>query len=223
MKKFLVVAAISTSLAGFGSAGWAGDPVDAPYDWNGFYIGVTGGYGFGDYGLGSASGNGPGVDVDNFVFGGTAGFNFQPDPNWLIGLEADLSSGVDGKTGQGTAGPFWSCNTGACNVDIEYFGTVRARAGFTHDAILIYGTGGLAYGAHDGGIFNSAQQGSGDSFGWAAGGGVEYGFTPNLSVKVEYLHVDLGTLDFGTGAVATEEFNGKGDFDVLRAGLNWNF
>jgi outer membrane immunogenic protein len=219
----LAALALSSTLILSSSAAQAADPIDPYYDWNGGYLGVTLGYGFGDYRLQSPSGIGPNVDVDNVVFGATAGYNWQPSSSWLLGLEADINSGVDGKRRQGTQGPFWSCNTGDCNVDIDYFGTLRTRVGFTSDAFLLYGTGGLAFGGYDGGIKNSAQQGNHETnFGWTAGAGIEYGINPNLSVKLEYLHVDLGKLKFGTG-IGTEPFQGKGDFNVVRMGLNWHF
>jgi outer membrane immunogenic protein len=223
LKSAFAALALSASVLITATAAQAADPYVAPaYDWNGGYIGLTAGYGFGDYLLNSASGNGPKVKVDNFVFGATAGYNFQPSSSWLLGVEADISSGVDGTRPVGTVGPFWSCNTGKCNVDVKYFGTLRGRVGITSDAFLLYGTGGLAYANYDGGIKNSAQQGSDSSLGWTLGAGVEYGINANLSAKLEYLHVDVGSLNFGTG-IGTERFRGKGDFDVVRAGLNWQF
>lgn len=195
--------------------------VAAPmFDWSGFYVGVHGGYAWGDYRLFSASGGGPTVDVDGFVGGGTIGWNWQHS-NWVFGIEADISNGPDG-TDNSSFSPFWGCNTGRCNVDIDYFGTVRARLGIAVNQWMGYVTGGYAYGHAEGGIRNSVQQGSGSVDGWAAGVGIEYAFAPNWSMKLEYLHVDLGDLEFGTG-VGTERFLGDGDFDVVRVGLNYRF
>jgi outer membrane immunogenic protein len=72
--------------------------------------------------------------------------------------------------------------------------------------------------------------------GWTAGGGAEWLFAPNWSVKVEYLYYDLGSVTYGlspltntftdTGAVAwssspfaTTRFTGN----IVRAGLNYHF
>jgi outer membrane immunogenic protein len=71
--------------------------------------------------------------------------------------------------------------------------------------------------------------------GWTAGGGVEWLFAPNWSVKVEYLHYDIGRVTYGlspldnfntagmlftSGApVASARFNGN----IVRAGLNYHF
>jgi outer membrane immunogenic protein len=196
-------------------------PTSPVHDWTGFYIGGILGYAWGDYTLFSASGRGPSVDVDGAVGGGTVGFNWQRN-SWVFGIEADISSGPDGANPQGTGGPFWFCGTGDCNADIEYFGTVRARAGMTAQQWLFYVTGGYAYGHVEGGIFNSAQQGSGTAHGWTVGLGTEVAFSPNWSGKAEYLHVDLGDIPFGTG-IGAEPFEGDGDFDVVRIGVNYRF
>lgn len=222
MKKLLIAAAVA---AGMSSTAFAADldteVVDPVFGWGGFYAGVVIGYGHGDYEQFSASGVGVDVDVDGVTFGGTLGYNIQSG-NLVYGVELDYQSGFDGTTAQGTAGPFWSCNSGVCNVDIESFGTLRARLGFAQDNFLIYATGGLAFAQVDGGILNSVQQGGGSEVGYTIGGGVEYAFDSNWSAKLEYLHVDLGDIEFGTG-IGTETFEGDGDFGIVRFGINYRF
>ena len=195
------------------------------FNWTGFYVGGTVGYAWGDYTLfddGPSPEDGPSVRVKDWVWGGTIGANWQ-HANWVFGFEADISSGLDGITSQGTTTPGWSCNTDDCNADIRHVGTVRGRLGIAADRWLFYVTGGYAYGKVRGGIFNSAQQGGGSADGWAAGLGVEYAFAPasNWSAKLEWLHVDLGDIPFGIGGGGN--FLGRGDFDVVRVGLNYRF
>ena len=70
--------------------------------------------------------------------------------------------------------------------------------------------------------------------GWTAGGGLEWMFSPNWSVKAEYLYYDLGKVTFGVGGltlatagatfftdlpVASTRFNGH----IVRVGLNYHF
>lgn len=124
---------------------------------------------------------------------------------------------------------------------IDYFGTVRARVGYAFDRLLVYATGGLAYGGGGGcGVFDDC----GDiRLGYAAGGGIEYAFTDNLSVKLEGLYVNLddgGNGRFGAGPIpyardaagvvyfAPASAFGIGGRDddsvvVVRAGLNYRF
>ena len=54
--------------------------------------------------------------------------------------------------------------------------------------------------------------------GWAVGGGVEYAFTNNWTVKAEYLYMDLGddyysSIGDNSGLTA----------NVVRAGINYKF
>ena len=91
--------------------------------------------------------------------------------------------------------------------------SLRGRLGFAFDKFLVYGTGGVAF--ED---FNDS--------GWVAGGGVEYAFTPNWSVKVEYLYFDLGkdrvtAFNAATPVTSTVRQDQKGS--IVRAGLNYKF
>jgi outer membrane immunogenic protein len=82
--------------------------------------------------------------------------------------------------------------------------------------VLIYATGGLAYGGGrvDLGAFNETQM----HFGWTLGAGVEVGLTPNWSAKAEYLYVRLED----QGYVLTGVNNGF-ESNVFRLGVNYRF
>jgi outer membrane immunogenic protein len=195
----------------------------ALFNWSGFYLGGTAGYAWGRYTQFSANGDAPSVDPKGFVWGGTLGYNWQTG-NWVFGLETDISTGPKGTTAQGTFTTSWICGSGPCVVDIDYFGTVRGRLGVTmSQAALLYVTGGLAYGRFSGGILNSSQAGASTKTGWTAGAGLEWMFAPNWSAKLEYLHVDLGRADFGTGSPPPALYSARGSFDVVRVGLNFGF
>jgi len=83
----------------------------------------------------------------------------------------------------------------------DFLGTVRGRVGFLAlPELLLFGTGGFAYGQQSGSTTIAFSR-AGDIYsgstsnvrtGWAAGGGAEYQFAPQWSVKAEYLYVDLG-------------------------------
>src|SRR5262249_23920828 len=103
---------------------------------------------------------------------------------------------------------------------ITSISTIRTRVGYAADNWLVYGTGGVGLlngktdvrlaGASCGASNAIACAGTGDRVGIAAGGGVEYGFSPNWSTKLEYLWV-------GGGAVHTASVN------TVRGGLNYRF
>jgi outer membrane immunogenic protein len=97
-----------------------------------------------------------------------------------------------------------------------WFGTTRGRAGVALNNILIYGTGGIAYGgirAENAGVTEARTL-----YGWAAGLGLEVGLTPNWSARAEYLYVDLN--DRGYNLTGTQ--NGF-ESNLLRFGVNYRF
>ena len=66
--------------------------------------------------------------------------------------------------------------------------------------------------------------------GYTIGGGVEYAITNNVTLKGEYLYVDLGRTSttagyLGGASVAGDNFTTRNstEFSVARAGLNWKF
>jgi outer membrane immunogenic protein len=132
------------------------------------------------------------------VGGAQAGYDWQMG-SIVYGLAADLSwldlkSAMNGGlSGGGCLGDFANTTT-----DIDWYGTVRGRAGWTAGQVLFYGTGGLAYGKVDlmsnfstAGVTLSSQTSS-TKQGWVAGGGFEYMVQPNVSLTLEYQYVDLG-------------------------------
>jgi len=128
--------------------------------------------------------------------------------------------------------------------NIDWLATFRARVGWTFDRSLIYITGGLAVGKHEfrqhiaqlnlpafayrqTGAFNDT------SAGWTLGTGLEHALSKQWSLKLQYLHVDLGshsTTSVGTCPVfpgLCEVFTGshKADLkvDTVSAGVNYRF
>jgi outer membrane immunogenic protein len=185
---------------------------------------------------------------DGFVGGGQVGYNYQMG-NFVIGIEADAqyadlnnnrTGGVVTAVQPGTQyapGVF----VGARNANfggIDFFGTVRGRVGYAMDRFLVYGTGGFAYGSADNdnnsdGFGNFRGRNNSMRTGYAAGGGIEYAFTPNLTAKIEGLYVDLdrnrdngfiGTISgIPVYTTATGRKQNDSEFTVVRAGLNYKF
>lgn len=211
---------------------------------------------------------------------GQFGYNYQFSPIGVLGFEADFQG--SGERGSGTfTDPFSSlfCGvfgpSGVCNpgfpaqlpvtgtamtnyqANIDWFGTVRGRLGFlVGDQLLIYGTGGLAYGRvsvsgstnASAALITSVGQvipftpgtaafgASGTNVGFSVGGGIEgrlSWLSPNWTWKVEYLYLDLGSLDtaapfsatFGVESTATGTVTTHTHFtdNIVRAGLNYQF
>ena len=194
------------------------------YDWTGFYVGGFLGFASGDYTGFDANGRGPVVDVDGGIYGLALGYDFQ-NGNIVYGGVLDISNGPEGTQPVGTAGPAadsWNCFSGECNTTINTLVTLRGRVGYAVNNSLFFASAGAAWGDVDGGIFNSAQQGSGNATGWAASIGYEHAFSNSSSVSIEFMHVDLGDIPFGIG-IAPNSFEGDGDFSTLRVGYNYRF
>ena len=120
---------------------------------------------------------------------------------------------------------------------MTWFSTTRLRAGYTAtDNLLIYGTAGLADGRAEAsssfmapgcpGIGNCPTgTASKDLWGWAAGGGMEYA-VGHWSANLEYLHYDLGHLNYTMTDPTTAAFIGastKFSGDIIRGGINYRF
>jgi outer membrane immunogenic protein len=102
----------------------------------------------------------------------------------------------------------------------------------------VYGTGGLAvaevqysdlYNFPASATFNAASS-SQTRAGWTAGGGVEWAFAPNWSVKFEGLYVDLGKTNYVSSnsnpvvfPVSTISHNHRLTEAIARAGINYRF
>lgn len=205
------------------------------FTWAGFYIGLNAGVGWGETGnvivtgptVGSSAILSGGSSDGTFVGGGQLGYNWQSGA-FVYGLEADIQY-VD--TGGSVAWGPYSWWGGRGDDDGAYFGTVRVRLGYAIDRTLIYITGGLAYGGLNS---NPVTGNTTSNTGWTIGGGVEYAFTNNWTVKIEGLYVDTGegrrTRVFVNPAggvlpagAYTATNDGSGGAGVVRVGVNYKF
>jgi outer membrane immunogenic protein len=233
--------------------------VAAPYSWSGFYIGGQAGYGWGGDAIRYSGeflisqqisfGNFPSTLAANprgFIGGATWGMNWQSG-RIVLGLESDFSFSAIKRSE--TRSTFFTGAppipyTHSAEQKLAWFSTTRVRAGVTvTDNLLAFVTGGLASGQAE---VNSSHISNGVAvngcgiqpcpvasvkkwlWGWAAGGGLEYGSGP-WSIKAEYLHYDLGSLDFSfvdpvtivlnTRVTTRTKFSG----DIVRVGVNYRF
>ena len=149
-------------------------------------------------------------DPSGFNGGVQGGYNWQMG-HFVIGGEADISwsrmSGTATVTpiikNNGT--PFPGAGFLTAHQNTTWFGTLRPRAGIAFNRVLIYGTGGLAYGHVNYSANADFRPGvptqilffqypaslSKTKTGWTVGGGVEVGINKHWSWKAEYLYYDL--------------------------------
>ena len=213
-------------------------------NWEGFYVGLNYGAGWGttDWSsptglllLGStpsfpASGNEVGI-----LGGATLGYNHQMGP-WVIGLEGDIdaTSLYGNAVCGGIRGVFsigWACKTRT-----DLLASLDARAGYAVGNALFFGKAGLAY-AHDkfgisafnpGGFLNpdpsiSASQ---NRFGFNAGAGIEYALGGGWSAKAEYDYYGFGNgsvSGFDPGFGTSYGANASHNISVAKFGLNYRW
>lgn len=251
--KYLIGASAAAILA-FSTASNAADVVGGPeapialaFDWSGGYIGVNLGGGFGKFKhpveVTAVGAPGPlmdgsvGLTAGGFLGGVQAGYNWQSG-QMVYGVEADFQgSSVKGEGSIDVGGLLLggAALTGEAGTKVDWFGTLRARIGYTPvDRFMVYTTGGLAYGhvksyvsANVAGLGGIDLSKSETKAGWKVGGGAEYALTNNWTLKSEYLYTDLGKTTLYSGDIIGAGTNTtlKNDvaFHTVRIGLNYKF
>jgi outer membrane immunogenic protein len=212
-------------------------PVKAPplatpasvYNWTGFYVGVNGGGGWGTTNwLFTLNGLTANHNISGGFAGGQVGYSWQTGA-WVFGVEADGDwANIKGSTP--CPNPVFACASSASDL-----ASLRGRIGYASGPWLFYGTGGLGYAnAHysalRGGLPAATAAGTAtgffndDRWGYAAGAGIEWGFAPNWSAKVEYMHYGFGTdtappLSITVLSTTALRLN----VDTFKAGVNYRF
>jgi outer membrane immunogenic protein len=207
--------------------------VQQVYNWTGFYIGVNGGYGWGSqdpFNILTNRFDAFSVPFSGGMFGGTFGAQIQSG-HVVIGVEADVDWAdingsatviptIGGALPGGCLG-LVSCAT-SLTTKITDVSTGRLRVGYALDNWLLYATAGLAYlGANTSvstvsgfacttALLTAVCSGTDHRLGATAGLGIEYGITPTISAKFEYLYIAAASLEVS-------------HINEVRAGLNYRF
>ena len=195
---------------------------------------------------------GLGCGQTGFIGGGQAGYNWQTGA-FVLGVETDFQGTTLSKSFNNVGVPFAGAGVPALlsgdfltvngKASLDWLGTTRGRVGFVvtpDNRLMIYGTGGVAYagGSANFSVYDSTTGSlwsgnpSSSRVGWVLGGGVEYAFTNNWTVRGEYLYADLGSSSFNSigNAAAGAAFpgvyaSGKISYNasIFRAAVNYKF
>jgi outer membrane immunogenic protein len=229
----------TASLGVSDGVGWAGPPTVDP-DWNANAKGP-----------GVAAAGTHAIGLHGFLGGAQAGYNYQIN-NFVIGAEADAdymnlrgSYATPIYTAANGTGEYWA--NGSAGLDSLF--TVRARAGLAFDRLLLFATGGVAFtgerfsqsigfsnpttiitlpttpngvnGYNAGAASTTAVTG-------VFGGGLEYAFDSQWSLKGEYLYAPLKSQSFSSTYVDTssnpwtiQHHESLSGLNVFRLGLNY--
>lgn len=223
MNKTVLLLAAGVSALAISSASAADLIIDTPVEagvvqasgnWDGAFIGVFGGYAWGETSADDAPAGTPFPEPAGWLLGVNAGANFTLDNGIVLGVVGDIAWAD--LTDTLVQPPF-----GSITSTIDWQGSLRGRVGFDGGAFLPYLTAGLAV-AHNN--LEAVGLGAGEDdathVGWTAGAGVEFAATENLSVDLAYRYSDYGNAEYTTGG-GTGELHLKAH--QVTVGLNWGF
>jgi outer membrane immunogenic protein len=214
---------LPTSAADLGARPIGKAPIAAPialYNWSGFYIGAHVGGIWSDkdwttpltipaVSIGSHTAQG-------VLAGGQAGFNWQTGA-WVFGIEGQWSwTNADGS--------HICAVVLTCATDMNWVATVAGRIGYAFNNVLLYAKGGVAFADEDHSIILPGflpLVGSVTRTGWMVGAGLEWGFTPNWSAKIEYNFMDFEDVRFTLVGVPLVDIEQQAH--VVKAGINYRF
>jgi outer membrane immunogenic protein len=245
MKRILFTT-VSLGVLGLMSPALAADlpmkagPIVAPmYDWSGFYVGVFGGGGMGNHNYN----NGTPTNYANYLInydstggiaGGEVGYNVQSGV-MVAGVEANgFWSGIKGSDlSQFNAGALPINAIDASN--LRWGASLVARGGIAVDRLLLFFTGGWAYGniLHTSttpgipGVFPTlVDQFTNHQSGLTAGGGIAYAVTNNLIGKIEYRYYAMGRYDRAGNPLTPNlqtPYTVDNTYSVVTLGLDYKF
>jgi outer membrane immunogenic protein len=228
------------------------------YNWTGFYVGGFVGGAFGGNvntteplavnAFPGAPYNLPGQNYgyhlgSGAIGGGTLGYNWQPQGSPIVlGLEGEVGyihlskTIIDPNSFQFAGG-----DTSDTTTIGDWYGVIAGRAGYAADRVLFYAKGGAAFTNISSAVTDTctiapcgsgtlATTGTGPKDGWVAGGGIEYAFARNWTVKGEYLFLDFnqtysvcgpgGATAAGVNFCGTRNISG---INTGKIGINYRF
>jgi outer membrane immunogenic protein len=236
---------------------------DVPYipapGWQGLYFGVDAGGAWNANSVKDRDINGSvgpfafsvptaGTDPAGGFTGSVAGYNYQVG-TFLFGVEADIHAsdindtrnrGIGNVIVNGTNVPLASgLLSSSAYTSLDWFGTVRGRAGYVWAGTLLYFTGGFAYGKIQDQLTVQGPLGGplaqfsrhDTETGYVLGGGIEFKprwwflSSPNWSIKAEYQYINLGSERLtGTaiGGIPVTTTQVEHAFNNVLIGLNYH-
>jgi outer membrane immunogenic protein len=118
---------------------------------------------------------------------------------------------------------------------VKHLGTIAGRVCYAFDNVLLFAKAGGAWAHDEYRAFNAntaietlIASANDTRWGWIAGGGVEWGFAPNWSAKIEFDYLDFGgkniTISSIPGATPpTRTFHIDQQIVLVKVGVNYRF
>jgi len=210
----------------------------AAYNWNGFYVGLHGGYGWADAssryfedwanvtcGFDSWCGSAVDVDPKGAFVGAQIGYNYVFGNGLLLGIEGDysVSSLHDSDVGIFAGGSMAT----EVNANVDQLATIQARIGWAVDRWLPFVTVGWGWAHVERTAFNPETLGvtpvkdTNWHDGFTVGAGLEYGINDHWSVKGEYRYFNGGKERYNLSFAGGTEIDLN--IHTVRFGVNYRF
>jgi len=178
--------------------------------------------------------------IDHLVFGAEA------DWQWS-GLNSTIDASYPAFANLGNPAYTNAAHTESLSSKLDWLSTVRGRVGYAFDHLLVYATGGLAIAQFESDttvsfgtfptlpVYDGALHVGSDKttqLGLALGGGLEYAFAPNWSLKAEYLYLSFTGFNYNSPLVSAAVRFSPGyawntsvtpHEQIVRAGINYKF
>jgi outer membrane immunogenic protein len=214
------------------------------FTWTGCYLGGQIGGGFAQKDITDpvalvqesfAPGSTTGITTANLsprgvLIGGQIGCDYQFAPSWVVGIEgAAAGSTMKGSSIVGL--PAGNPDSALVEAKTDFLTSVTARLGYAFDRVLVYGKGGAAMAADRYDVSGSFTgipfgfTGLENRFGWTAGAGMEWAFTPHWSVNLEYDYYGFGTKTiamFDPANLFLGNVDVKQNIQVVKVGFNFH-
>ena len=184
------------------------------------------------------------ANASSFVGGVHGGYNWVQG-TFLFGLETDIqgmnlnSPMFAGLVYIPPPGPPGVPDLASAHAQVQWYGTLRGRLGATFGPLLVFVTGGLAYGdvelrsAFSAFGLSTLAQAQETKVGGVVGLGLEYLVTPNLMLTFNYQYVDLGKMNIASStaglticcgaATLSQAANVNAQFQTAMIGFSWRF
>jgi opacity protein-like surface antigen len=182
------------------------------YNWTGFYVGANFGGSFSSETISGAAINNFSTDPSGVMGGVQLGYNHQFSPNWLLGLEGELSWTSAQNSASVGATTFTSNH--------NWYDTLTPRLGYVQNNWLFFVKGGAAWMNADYSVAALSGSTNVTRSGWTIGAGAEYMLAPGWSAKLEYDYLDFGNDGFSIGATA---LNANTQVHEVKVGVNYHF
>jgi len=180
-------------------------PIEPEPTWDGFYVGLLGGFQTGDL-IDTVTDTS--YPFDATIYGGMAGYNYQKD-QFVFGGEIDVQFGSGSLTVPQVAGAVAALPIGDVDLDVDYLVDLRGRLGYAMDSVLVYAAGGYTTAKY------SVDATSLEATGWNLGAGLDFAVNEKFMVGGEYIYRNLD------GESGGDPFDLNSHGFQLRAGLRF--